>query len=102
MNEAELMTTDATRAMLLWEPQTGDVLLKPWPEIDDRHKGYRSALACYAGVRTAGFEQRKAAVFVEAMHLIVRDGIDPQRLHAVLLGLDEYRDACAADMPGID
>jgi len=31
----------------------------------------------------------------------VRDGIDPHKLHRVLLGLEEYRDACADDMPGM-
>lgn len=92
---------NATNTMLLWNPRTGDVLLKPWPETDRLHRDYRTGLACYKEVRKASFEQRKTMVFIEAMHLIVRDGIDPHRLHAVLLGLDEYRDACADDMPGV-
>lgn len=92
---------NATDTMLLWNLKTGDVLLKPWPEPDRKHESYRSGLACYTDVRNASFEQRKAMVLIEAMHLIVRDGIDPQRLHQVLMGLEEYRDACADDMPGI-
>jgi len=39
-------------------------------------------------------------VFVEAMHLIVRDRCDPQAVHRALLGLDEYRSGCSDDMPG--
>ncbi len=93
---------DATNTMLLWNVDSGDVLLKRWPERDRVHRGYRSGLACYTTVRDASFEKRKLMIHIEAMHLIVRDGIDPQKLHSVLLGLDEYRDACACDMPGIN
>jgi hypothetical protein len=92
---------NATNTMLLWNPRSGAVMLKPWPELDRLHSDYRSGLACYVAVRKASFEQRKTMVLIEAMHLIVRDGIDPQKLHTVLLGLDEYRDACASDMPGV-
>ena len=90
---------NATNTMLLWNMQTGDVLLKHWPETDGGHSSYRSGLACYPAVRHANFEQRKAVIFIEAMHLIVRDGIEPKKLHAVLLGLEEYRDGCSPDMP---
>ena len=93
---------NAKDTMLLWNPQTGDVLLQPWPDADHQYRSYRSGLACYAIVTDASFEQRKMYILVEAMHLIVRDGIDPIRLHHCLLGLDEYRDACADDMPGVD
>ena len=82
---------NATNTMLLWSPETGDVLLKPWPQSDGQQRDYRSSLACCANVQTASFEQRKTIIFIEAMRLIVRDGIDPRRLHGVLLGLDEYR-----------
>lgn len=41
----------------------------------------------------------KAACFVEAMHLIVRDGVDPQKVHEVFMQVDEYRDGCSDDMP---
>ena len=92
---------NATNTMLLWHPVSGDVFLKPWPERDHLHGDYRSGLACYTAIQKASFEQRKTMVLIEAMHLIVRDGIDPQRLHQVLLGLEEYRDSCSDDMPGI-
>lgn len=92
---------NATNTMLLWSTRSGAVMLKPWPELDRLHNDYRSGLACYMEVRKASFEQRKTMVLIEAMHLIVRDGIDPRKLHTVLLRLAEYRDACADDMPGV-
>lgn len=94
------MKRDCTNTMLMWAPDTGDVLLKDWPERDNLHRGYSSALACWDHIRSATFEQRKTMVFVEAMHLIVGDGIDATKLHSVLLGLEEYRAGCAPDMPG--
>lgn len=94
------MTRNCTNTMLLWNPETGDVLLKDWPERDNRHPDYNTGLACWTYMRKATFEQRKTMVFIEAMHLIVRDGIDASKLHSVLLGLEEYRAGCSADMPG--
>ncbi len=90
---------DATNTMLLWDPKSGDVLLRSWPEEDGKYLNYRSALACYLNLQKADFAKRQAIVFIEAMHLIVRDGIDPQKLHNALMGLDEYREACSNDMP---
>lgn len=92
---------NATNTTLLWDVKSGDVLLKPWPETDGEHLNYKSGLACYLPIQKATFEQRKLMVFIEAMHLVVRDGIDPQKLHKVMMELEEYRDGCAYDMPGM-
>lgn len=88
-----------TNTMILWDDETGDVLLKAWPEQDNLHRGYKSHGACWSYIRQMDFESRKTILFIEFAHLVVRDGIDPQKLHLVLLGLDEYRDGCAVDMP---
>ncbi|MDP1999608.1 MAG: hypothetical protein Q8K22_08450 [Rhodoferax sp.] len=93
---------NATNTLLLWNSQTDDVLLKPWPELDRRHGGYRSGLACYTVVQKASFEHSKTIVSVETMHCVVRDGTHTQKLHATLLGLSEYRDAYADDMPEVN
>ena len=92
---------NSQNTVLMWNPETGDVLLKPWPERDRLHRDYCTGLACYAVFHGADFETRKLMVLTEALHLMVRDGIDPHKLHRVLLGLEEYRDACADDMPGM-
>jgi hypothetical protein len=52
-------------------------------------------------VQEATFEQRKTKVFINAMHMIVRDKCDPEVVHRVLSELEEYQDGCADDMPGI-
>lgn len=92
----------AQQAMLCWNPGTDEVALAKWP--DERGLSQRYAmthLACWSYVRRATFDERKAIVFIEAMHLIIRDGCDPQAVHRALLGLEEYRDGCARDMPGL-
>ena len=94
---------NATNTMLCWNPGTKEVALIPWPDKNQLSYQYpMSVLACYTDVRNMNFEQRKKIVFIEAMHLIVRDGCDPQAVHLALLDLDEYKDGCSADMPGIN
>ena len=39
-------------------------------------------------------------MFIEAIHLIIRDKVDPVAVHNALLELDEYRDGLSSDMPG--
>ena len=36
------------------------------------------------------------------MHLIVRDECDPMAVHRAMMKIDEYRDGCAGDMPGME
>lgn len=105
------MSKNAKNTMLCWNPtwldedlgyELGKVALVPWPGRG-RGKEYRmSSLACDVDVRESSFKQRKAKVFMDAIHLIVRDGIDPEVVHQALLGLEEYRDGCSDDMPGIN
>ena len=90
---------NAKNTMILWEPDTGDVLLVPWPSVYNSHPGYWSGFACYSDFRRASYKERQCMVFVEAMHLIIRDGIDPVKLHHVLMELEEYSSAMAEDVP---
>lgn len=92
---------NATDTMLCWTPGTDEVALVPWPDSRGRSDRYRmTTLACTFDMKKMTFEQRKAIVYIEAMHLIVRDHCDPLAVHRALLDLDEYRDGCSADMPG--
>jgi hypothetical protein len=89
----------AQELLLCWNPGTNQVALVRHP-AEGRAKGYsRCVLACCSGVKKLSFEERKALVFVEAMHLIVRDKVEPMAVHNALLGLAEYRNGCADDMP---
>lgn len=92
---------DCTNTVLYWLPASGDVALAPLGVKRVSLLGYRMSLACYAEFREATFEERKARLFIEFAHIVVRDGVDPVKLHELLLNLEEWRDGCAHDMPGI-
>lgn len=92
---------DARNFMLCATPNSDRAALVPWPDYAGASDEYEyTLLACSEAFRSLGFEGRKKMIFIEAMHLIVGDGVDPQALHKALLGLPEYRDALAPDMPG--
>lgn len=84
--------------MVIWQ-DGGFVELERWPARGPS-KG-KSWGACNVGVPEASFEKRKMYVFINAMHMIVRDKCDPALVHRVLSELEEYQDGCADDMPGI-
>ncbi|MBE7422328.1 MAG: hypothetical protein HS110_07850 [Zoogloeaceae bacterium] len=91
---------DVTNGILCWTPNTADVAVVPWPDEAGFSEGFgMTALGCWNYARHLEFEERKALVFVEAMHLIVRDKMPADAVHAALWVLDEYRDGCAEDMP---
>ena len=88
-------------SMLCWNPG-GTVTVVPWPDTARLSENYAcTGLACWGWFRRATPSTRKLHVFVEAMHLIIRDGCDPLVVNAALLVIDEYRDLCAQDMPGV-
>lgn len=90
---------NATNSMLCWNINSNDVRLVDWPDIDRESSAFlMSTLACYSEIRNASLEYRKTHVFVEFVHLVVRDGVDPVALHNVMMDLDEYRDGLADDM----
>lgn len=93
---------NAINTMLCWNPGTSEIALVPWPDVDRRSEGYtRTALACTSSVHEMTGAERTAIVYIEAIHLIVRDKCDPMAVHAALLGLSEYVGALACDMPGM-
>jgi hypothetical protein len=93
---------NATNAMLCWDVGTANIKLVFWPDTERRSDGFDcTTLACYKHIREKTFEERKTVVFVEAMHLIIRDGCNPQAVHNALIHLEEYRDGCSGDMPGL-
>lgn len=98
----DLSTMNATNTILCWTPETAHVGLVPWPDHGDLSRCYMcTALAPWVHVRKMNAKERQLIVFSEAMSLIVRDKCDPMAVHQALLSLDEYRDGCAEDMPGM-
>ena len=89
----------AKTMILCWDPNSSRVAMMPWPDpVGHCDKFQRTALAPYYVVRQMNFEQLKSQCFIEAMHLIVRDGCDPRAVHKALKCCAEYRDGCAEDM----
>jgi len=84
---------------LAWEPDTDYVEVLPLGK--EPKKGAWTGLGAYGHVREADFKYRKTMTFISAMHLIVRDKVDPMAVHEALMQLEEYRDGCAPDMPGM-
>ncbi|MBC17055.1 MAG: hypothetical protein CL942_08390 [Desulfovibrio sp.] len=96
------MTQDVENAlnrMLCWNPGIDEIALVPWPDETMISAKYLSAcLANHAHVQEMDFEQRKTLIFIEAMHMIIRDKCDPMAVHKTLCGLEEYRDGLRAGM----
>ena len=92
----------ARNATLLWTPGTDLVRVVQRPHGATDRKYERSGLGAYPVMQTMLPEVAKLMCFVEAMHLIVRDKCDPMAVHKALLGVDEYLDGCAGDMPGVN
>lgn len=87
---------------LFWNPDTGDAVLVPPGARAPSHDEFPySGLACYTDFQKATFEQRKMRLFIEFAHMVVRDSINPIKLHHLFLELEEYRDGCARDLPGV-
>lgn len=61
----------------------------------------KEVMLCWNPGGAAAPERLTAACFIESMHLIVRDGCDPMAVHRALLGVTEYRDRCAPNMPAV-
>ena len=93
---------DVTNGLLCWTPGTDQVAVVPWPDTDQLSDAYTcTSLAWWTHIQAMTFEQRKAEVFIDAVHLIVRDNIPPLAVHKALLALDEYRDGLAIDMQNL-
>ncbi len=93
-------SVSAKEVMLCWNPGTDQVSVVPWPDTANRCGPFSmTALACNSDIHGMSFDKRKALVFIEAMHLIVRDECDANAVHKALSSLKEYCDGCSPDMP---
>ena len=93
------------QVMVCWNPGTDQVQLVKWPDragIQDVYALSMSWGACNSYLHKLSFEVLKCEVFIQAMHMVVRDKVNPEAVHKALLGLEEYRDGCADDMPGVN
>lgn len=58
--------------------------------------------AAWLEMRNAPVHEALVRMFVEFHSMVFRDGIDPLVAHQAFLGIDEYRWALAADVPGAE
>ena len=86
--------------IVAWNPGTDKVELIDFPDRTKASKKFkRTGGGCFASVQKLGPKAVKVHVLAEAMTLIVRDKCDPMAVHRAFLGLREYRETCALDMP---
>lgn len=90
-------------AMLAWNNmrdttsgRPGAVAVVPWP--DKRDLCERLKLTCTAGACSADWHslnnraERLCKLFVEAWHIVCRDGVTPKAMHHALMVIPEYRE----------
>lgn len=58
-----------------------------------------SSGACYLRIHEMADDQLTYYLFNHAMHLIIRDGLDPKIVHNAFCEIKEYRDGLAYDVP---
>ena len=89
-----------TTHMVCWDEGGHRVTIIQYPDEIGLSDSFDCSFgACDSEIQTAKFSKRKLAAFVEAVHLIVRDGCDPIAVHKAFSLLEEYRHGLAADMP---
>jgi len=90
----------AKESIIAWNQNSDQVEVGPWPDRTGWSKSYAmTGGAGCANVQDMSHDQLKAYLFIEAMHMIIRDKVDPFAVHRALLKLDVYRDGLAEDMP---
>ena len=97
-------------SMVMWKPNSSNVMVVPiWngpgrrPQEDDEKKNYpywfSGRDSRYRGLSAL---RTKLIVYIEAIHLIVRDKVDPKSVHKAFLAIDEYVDGLADDVEGVN
>ncbi|VVS93062.1 hypothetical protein [Desulfoluna spongiiphila] len=92
----------AEKCMFAWNRESSAVEVGPWPDTtrwSDRYDLTSGA----AAVRSSGLEMTHAELighlFIEAMHLIIGDKVDPFAVHNEFCKISEYREGLASDIP---
>ena len=92
----------AKEMMFIWRPNSDQVKVGPWPDNTGWAKHTveypMSSGACYSDWHDMSHEQLKTMLFIEAIHLIVRDRVDADSVHREFCKIDEYRDGLSGDL----
>lgn len=88
-------------SMIVWNRDTADIDVVPWPDKERAADGYRSSVgACFGHVHEMSEEARIAQVFVDFHAIVVRDHVPLSAAHKAFLKIDEYRKTIAPEIPG--
>jgi len=69
---------------------------------DNGHRSWASTGGCYTWTQTCKDKSKlRGFALAEAIGMIVRDGLDPMAVHKAMLNVDEYLEAVASDLPGV-
>lgn len=64
-----------------------------------RHFGVTDSTgACWSAWKTWTKEKRLLKLYIEAWHIIARDGVSPEDVHAALMVIPEYRKSLSGEM----
>lgn len=89
-----------TQGMFAWNPGTDLVAAGPWPDTTGWSEDYTKVGGAFFGeVRAMTEKEATAYLFIQAMHLIVRDQVHAGDVHEAFMHFDEYRAVLADDMP---
>lgn len=90
----------AKECMFAWNPNSNDIEIGPWPDSTGWSDKYRmTGGATYSHLRSMSKTELIGYMFIEAMHLIIRDKVDPIAVHNAFCQIDEYREGLAEDVP---
>ena len=83
----------AKECMFAWNPNSNEVEVGAWPdEFGWSGKYMMTAGATYTRIHDMTHDQLVAYMYIEAIHLIIRDKVDPISVHNAFSNIEEYRD----------
>jgi hypothetical protein len=89
-------------SMLVYNPNTDQADVVPWPDNDDLGKKYEMyTLACYTHFHKCKKDIREKLMFISAYQAIVRDNVSPKAIHNAMLKIDEYREGISLNMQDV-
>ena len=101
-----------TDSMVMWKPDSSNikVMLRDLYLEEVQDSGLRKHYKTLYPFWFTGSEEKlknlsplksKMMVYIEAIHIIIRDKVDQDAVHREFLNIDEYVDGLADDVPGV-
>ncbi len=86
--------------MVAWN-RGGDVRVGPWPDKTRWSQGLSfTDGCCMSSWHEISSEGKVALMFIHFHTIVVRDRVDPQRVHQEFLKIGEYRRRISPEIPG--